>query len=209
MLTVRSKRLACAITIGRILPLATGCADLTSGGADGRAQAYMSGDAATSAPASRSGAALRDARASAAVDADLTVAAQVFLTGGPEGEVQLTSGAQTMTLPAQGATAVKVGDASVAAGIYTGVRVVFSRVEANVRSGVLVGGVPVVGLVKVSASPQNPVVVERALQVEVDEGATAAVQIDLHAPVWLAAAVPPSNTVASSAFTAAVQIARR
>lgn len=193
-----------------------GCADLTSGGARGNAQAYLNGDdpshvespPAAARPTS-GGAALREADASVAIDATVTVGAQVFLDGGPEGRVELTSGVQTVSTPAQGAADVKIADASVAAGLYTTVRVVFTRVEADVRSGLTVGGVPITGVVRVSASAQDPIAIERSLRVEVAENGSAAVLVDLNTPVWLATTTPGTNVVARGAFTSAVAVARR
>jgi hypothetical protein len=207
--TRRSKRLARPVALGLALLFAGGCADLTSGGAAGRTQAYMSADSGTPPAAARSGEALRDAFASAAIDADLTVGARVFLEGGPFGNVEITNGVQTLQMPAQGSTTLKIADTFVDAGLYTGVAVVFSDVEANVHSGVVVGGIPILGVARVGASAAVPVLVERAVQLQVNGDATAVVQIDLHAPVWLASATPGTNAVPTAAFTSAVQISTR
>ena len=208
MSTTRSKRLVPAVTVGLALLFTGGCADLTSGGAVGRSQAYMAADSAAP-PAARSNAALRDAFATAAIDADVTVGARVFLEGGPFGNIELTNGVQTIQMPAQGTTNLKIADALVDAGVYSGIAVVFSDVEANVHSGVVVGGVPIVGVARVGASASSPVVVERAVQVRVDQDATVLVQIDLHAPVWLASATPVTYAIPTAAFNSAVQISAR
>jgi hypothetical protein len=198
---------------------AAACADLTSGGVGGRTETYLAGDEPTTASSAHgapadpsappSGASFREAYAIAVVDASVTVGVQVFLDGGPEGSVELTSGVQTQTVPAQGTAAVRIADQTVAAGLYTRGRVVFTRVEADVRSGLVVGGIPIVGIVRVSASAQDPIVVERSLQVEVREDATAQVLVDLNAPVWLAGASPVGNVVSRTVFAGAVELRPR
>jgi hypothetical protein len=227
----RASRRRLGLTVAALAALTAGCADLTSGGATGDAEAYLAGDEPSSAAsgsaqpgrssgsAPPSGAALREplaeppsaasTEANAAVEATVTVGLQVFLDGGAEGSVELTSGVQTQTVPAQGAAATKIAEQRVAAGVYTRARVIFTRVEADVRSGLVIGGVPIVGIVRVSASAQDPIVVERQVQIEVREEGTAQLLVDLNAPVWLATASPGGNAVSRTAFAGAVELRRR
>jgi hypothetical protein len=89
---------------------------------------------------------------------------------------------------------------------YTGVRLTFTRVQAEIASGLVIGGVGVTGTVDVAIA--GSLVVERSVPM-LDADADYAVLIDLDASDWLAAANPASGIVPAAAFSGAVQVTAR
>ena len=88
---------------------------------------------------------------------------------------------------------------------YVGVRVTFTRVMANVTSGLTIGGANVTGAVSVNIAPGDSVVVER--QVALGPGdADVRVLVDLDASAWLSTASPVTRLVPASAFQGAVKV---
>lgn len=84
-------------------------------------------------------------------------------------------------------------------------RVVFSRVEAQVDGGLLVGGAPYLGAARVRI-PSGGIVVERTVELELPANARGTVVVDLAAPQWLAAVDPSNRWVPTEDFAAAVRI---
>ena len=114
--------------------------------------------------------------------------------GGSAGEVVRLDGHDT-TLVAR----VRVPEGS-----YTAVRVTFTRVTANVTSGLVIGGINLTGQVNVAA-PAGGIVVERPVSLGGPEE-DVRVLIDLDASAWLLAATPATRVVAATAFQNAVKI---
>ncbi len=86
---------------------------------------------------------------------------------------------------------------------YTGVRLTFTRVQAEVASGLVIGGVSVTGTVSVAIA--GSVVVERSVPMP-EATRDYAVLIDLDASAWLSAANPASRIVTAAAFSNAVKV---
>jgi hypothetical protein len=84
-------------------------------------------------------------------------------------------------------------------------RVVFSRVEAQVDGGLLVGGAPYLGAARVRI-PSGGIVVERTVELELPANARGTVVVDLAAPQWLAAVDPSNRWVPTEDFAAVVRI---
>lgn len=120
-----------------------------------------------------------------------------------------TVGEGTAMVRADGHDTTQVVRARVNADRYTMVRVTFTHVQANVTSGLVIGGVSVTGQVNVAVG--NGVVVEIEtddLGAEEDEE-DAWVLIDLDASAWLGAANPFTRVVPAAAFQNAVKIRTR
>jgi hypothetical protein len=88
---------------------------------------------------------------------------------------------------------------------FVRVRVTFTRVEAQVDGGLLVGGAPYLGAARVR-TPSGGIVVERTIELDLPVNARGTVIVDLAAPQWLAAVDPSNRWVATEAFAAAVRI---
>jgi hypothetical protein len=124
-------------------------------------------------------------------------------TGGEESA--LTTTPRTATVRIDGHDSTLVVSASVPEGRYTVARVVFTRVQANVTSGLVIGGINVTGLVNVAIA--DSVVVERTVDLG---GSTddAELLIDLDASAWLGTANPVTRVVAAATFQGAVKLRR-
>ncbi|HEX8242201.1 MAG TPA: hypothetical protein VF541_01850 [Longimicrobium sp.] len=111
----------------------------------------------------------------------------------------------TTTVRIDGSDTVAVVSGNVPAARYTAVRVTFTRVQANVTGGLLLGGVGATGLFTVSILPGDSIVVERAVDLGAEE-ASARVLVDLDASAWLGTADPLTRLVAAATFRDAVKV---
>jgi hypothetical protein len=149
------------------------------------------------------------ANATIQVDASVTTDVRVYLESDGDGEIELTSGVQSVVVGTTGSSELKVAARRLDAGTYVRARVVFSRADADVRSGLTIGGLAITGTVRVGISTQNPVEVEKTVNLQLEEDGTAAILIDLNATTWLLATSPVDRTVARTAFASAVEIRQR
>lgn len=102
---------------------------------------------------------------------------------------------------------VTLATRSVRSASYSRARITFTRVEADVTSGLLVGGVAVSGRVRVPLS--QPLTLELPTGLVVQERGKHRVIIDLNSSIWLLAADPVLRTVPQGVFAAAVQLSAR
>jgi hypothetical protein len=147
------------------------CGDLTAGGA-GEVEIEITADTVTV------------AAAMSPIAGTLTVGVQIFARRGAR-EVELTDGVQELQLPLDGSASTVVSRKTVPAGRYTGERVVFSKVEADVEDGLEVGGEPFVGEVQVELGPGDRVEIPWATEVNVSENAISFLVLEMRAPRWL------------------------
>jgi hypothetical protein len=204
-----------------LLALLSGaCGELTSGGV-GEVEVWTTADdpqsgAATTPPApSRSVVAVPGEASpapspakssSASADGTLSAQLQAYLRSEVTGEwIEITEGVRDITLDLNGASERRAGVRFLASGRYTGFRVVFQRVEANVTAGLVVGGVPVLGTVRVDLGAQG-LIVERDLVLEVEARGARDVLLDLGADLWLPRLSLATRTVAAADLRSAVAI---
>lgn len=174
----------------------TGTGDGTPEGAASKAPAYAR------APADRAGLAAAVAgRAQGTLSFDARV--EVGTSGGAF--VPLSPAPATVTVKIDGSDSVHIAAGDVPVGSYTAARVTFTRVQANVTGGLVIGGTSVTGLVNVALLPGESVVVERAVSLG-SPGASVWLLVDLDASAWLAAANPATRLVASATFRDAVKL---
>lgn len=171
-----------------------------------------------------------DPRASGSASAHETPTSRAMLTSGSrlsaiqtaaegsilvEGAVELESaggqmillggGPGTASVQISSAATSALGTSQVEVGRYTTARVTFTRVEADVSGGLVVGlGVQVKGKVRVLLP--EPLVVEAPIELLVREDGEHIVVIDLNSEVWLAAVDPLLLTVPAQVFAAAVTV---
>ncbi|MBW3628403.1 MAG: hypothetical protein KY464_03815 [Gemmatimonadetes bacterium] len=131
-----------------------------------------------------------------------------------EGSVAIVreDGTEVRLSPATARAEVRIASAEVdtlardsaLAARYTRARLTFTRVQANVTSGLTLGlGVPFTGLVRVDLP--TALVVERLIDLRVVAGREHELVIDLNAADWLVLA-SPLGTVSRDAFGAKVQV---
>ena len=96
----------------------------------------------------------------------------------------------------------------VGAARYTGLQMVFVKIEAEVDAGLIINGVPFTGAVKVDLGDED-LTVTRALDLTIEADATVFLDIDLNAADWLQALDPESATIAAQAFADLVTVTVR
>jgi hypothetical protein len=84
--------------------------------------------------------------------------------------------------------------------------VVFSRVQAVVIGGLVVGGVPISGEVNVDLGAQSSLTAEREVLIEVERDGALDVVMDLNASTWLASLSVVTLTVPGAALAEAVAV---
>jgi len=123
------------------------------------------------------------------------------------GAAEDAGGPASATVRIDGHDSVFVARGSVPKDQYATVRVTFTRVRADVASGLVIGGINVTGQVNVLIAPGAAIVVER----QVDLGGPdedVDLLIDLDASAWLGATDPFTKIVAAAAFQSAVKVRR-
>jgi len=117
--------------------------------------------------------------------------------------VSLTPGLRQVTVDISGGNEETVAEAEpLDPGLYSRVRVRFTDVTAHVDSG-LPG---ITGDVRVDLGDSTSVTAERPLQLDVKEGDSVQILVDLNSTQWLHAAVPALGTVAAVHLRNAVEV---
>jgi hypothetical protein len=171
------------------------CSDLVTGGL-GEVEVYGAADERTS---------------SGLAPAEGIVSAQlrVYLLSDESGQwAEVTEGVRDLTLDLRG-TERRVGIKFLSSGRYSRFRAVFSRVQAVIVGGLVVGGTPINGEVNVDLGAQSSLTVEREILVELERDGALDVVMDLNAETWLAAVSPTARTVTSDAFSNALAVSAR
>lgn len=135
----------------------------------------------------------------------ITFDARVEVGTGGSSYVALSPSLSTVTVRIDGSDSVHIAAGDVPAGTYTRARVTFTRVQANVTGGLVIGGTSVTGLFTVPLDPGESVVVEQAVNLGGSE-TNARLLVDLDASAWLATANPATRVVTTSAFGSAVKL---
>lgn len=143
------------------------------------------------------------------IEGTLTVRIQVYVLRSPLRWVEVTDGVQEVEMPLAGAVPVTLAQKSIPAGPYVSVRTVFRRVEADVERGLEVDGVAVTGPVPVDLGPQDRLVVERPVALDVTEGLTSSLAVDLHTMRWLRLLDRDRKRVSQEDFTGQLDLRRR
>lgn len=191
------------------------CGNLTAGGV-GEATVVMSGDApdqtshaSTSAPQPAI-VSSEDPSVASSTDAlptdhdddprgELDAELSVFLVAADGDVVPVTDGVVRVRVDLDGVREPEIGSTTVEARGYTGLRMVFTEIEAEVEGGLIIDGQPVIGLIDVEIDDVN-LPVEKTIDVEVAEGGQVELLIDLNADSWLLAVDPVTMTVDPQVF---------
>lgn len=137
------------------------------------------------------------------VEAELSV----FLVAEDGDLVPITDGDVRVRVDLDGVEEPELASRTVTAASYTGLRMVFVEIEADVDEGLVIDGQPVVGRVDVEI--EDPLTVTKPLSIEVAEGASVELLIDLNAEQWLQAVVPATRTVHAQTFADLVSVTVR
>jgi len=214
---------------------AGGCGDLTPGGVgDAEADVVVTGDAsrgggssavspivpspdATSARgAGGAEPGERDPRPALVLDGasadddepegEIEVTFRAFLIGADGTLVALTDDEVEVNVDIPGRTEAEVvRGRRIPAATYSGVRLVFTEIEAEVDEGLVIGGRPVLGEIEVELDA-DALEVERSVNLVVPEGGRVELVIDLNSTAWLNAANPALKIVAANIFRNSVRV---
>lgn len=199
-----------------------GCGNLTAGGI-GEASVAVSGDAEeadqTSAPAqelttvsgvSGTTSTLRMesplSSTSGSVQGQVSATLRVYLEAADGDRIPLVGLNEQAQVDIQGQNEADLGTTELDAGLYPRIRMVFTDVQADVRSGLVIDGVEVTGLIDVGGENLDSLVVERTVDVEIQGGQRVGLVVDLNSTAWLSAAQPALMTVATSIFRQTVSV---
>ncbi|HEV2148477.1 MAG TPA: hypothetical protein VGR37_13830 [Longimicrobiaceae bacterium] len=182
--------------------LAAGCGRDAIAGGYKEVETVAVGDGTPDGSASR--AAAGGARWSVAVpQGTLSFTARASLVAEDGRAVPLTEQPREVRVRLDGTDRATLSRALVPPVRYTRARVVFTSVAADVTGGLTIGGLPLLGPVRVAIPAGDSVVVERAVALE-PERTRETLVVDLNASAWLGAAL--GGNVAPAMFAAAVRI---
>ncbi len=194
--------------------LIAGCGNVTAGGLTGEVTVTVSGD-------------VPDAQGAApqrAVGLSATGPLQMS-GGGPEGEVRasfflyletVTGGSFSLSedqiqirLDVQGMQKVDAVDRMVVpTGQYSQMRIVFTDIRVDVSDGLIINGDTVVGEVRVELK-DTALTVTRPVNLNIRDGDSVFLLLDLNANTWLQAVDPALKVIAEDVFGDAVSVAVR
>lgn len=138
------------------------------------------------------------------VQGTITFDARVEMVAGTRVE-PVNDAPATVTVQIDGDDTVRIARGAVDDLDYTAVRVTFTRVEANVTAGLVIGGVELTGQVQVS--PGTAIQIERPI--EPGTSGDIDLLVDLDASAWLFTTNPATRLVAAAAFQNAVKVRLR
>lgn len=196
-----------------LLAAAAGCGKevVVGGQRDKEVEVYATGDGTQEGGAGASRAPLLSSLAPAGGPAETHIAGRVQGTISfdalvevvtPSGQAARVGNALSVVVSSEGHDTVLVARADVLEEQYTTVRVTFTRVTANVASGLVIGGISITGQVNVEV-PASGIVVERQVPLGGPEE-DVQVLIDLDASSWLFATL--NRIVPTATFEQAVKI---
>jgi len=212
-------REAATCILATLLLGSAACGNVTVGGLTAKVTIDVSGDAADPLPApsmsmgttgplpaSASAASIDDPdEEEGTVEADFLL----YLVSESGTEHQLGADDIRVRIDLQGQTEMKPVDRQLVPALrYTELRIVFTHIKAEVEAGLVVGGVAVVGEVRVELEGQA-LAVSRAIALDVSDGGTADFLIDLNAQRWLDAIDPVTQTVDRTVFASLIDLVRR
>lgn len=189
-----------------LLPGLSACGVELVGGAErGEVEATMTDDPSSDQPSPSRAPAPSMSRAPAVseqiVPIEGTVSADLAVALVAAGEAtQVTSGTVTGQVRIASSDRDVLGNRRVVVDVYPTVRLTFTRIEAQVETGV---GGPLSVEVDMRGSP---LVIDAPVQVEVREEGVATIEVDLNAAVWLALADPVTGLVPRAAFASAIAV---
>lgn len=218
-LMTRYPRLHLALTALAIA--VAGCGSLTAGGL-GEVTVTVTGDDPTNATASLAANGLTRAAypaySSAIAQSDhddddpegqLEADFELYLVAETGQRIHLTpSGQIEVKVDLEGVESKEVVSQSVGAARYTGLQMVFVKIEAEVDAGLIINGVPFTGSVEVDLEDEE-LTVTRVLDLDIGSEATVFLDIDLNAADWLQALDPISGTIDAQVFANLVTVTVR
>lgn len=196
------------------------CGNLTAGGF-GEVAVDVSGDAPESSPTYQASVVSADGPAEQDPDplaplltdhddeleGELEAEFSVFLVADDGELVPLTDGDVRVDVDLAGVREPEIATRLVAAGRYTGLRMVFREIDVEVDAGLVIDGMMVTGLIDIEID--EPLEITKTLDLDVRESERARVLIDLNAGSWLEDVDPLTKTVDPQEFAADLTVTIR
>jgi hypothetical protein len=207
----RFQRASGLLFIPVVTAFLTGCGNLTAGGLNGVAEVAVSGDVpGTLSPALPvgTGPTLAAANDHDSPEGEVEVEFQLFLERANGKSVPLSDDDIRVRVDLRGRQEADVVNRAVPAVRYTGLRIVFTEIEAEVDSGLVIDGQVVSGAVRVELEDATLTVV-KPLALEIEDGERVQLLIDLNASIWLQAVDPDLKRVAEDFFANALDLVVR
>ena len=190
--------------------LLAGCGNLTAGGLTGEATVTVSGDAPDAqgtAPQRAVGLPPFPAQHDVP-EGEVRADFFVDLVAANGDEVSMSEDQISIRVDVQGRQELDVAVQTVPATLYTQIRIIFTDIRVEVESGLIINGVPVVGEVEVELE-DVALVVTRPLNLDIGDGESVFLLIDLNANSWLQAVDPLLGVIMEEVFGDAVSVAVR
>lgn len=189
-----------------------GCGSLTPGGF-GEASVSVTGDApnpAAKALSASTVAALaspaRSAHEDEEAEGEVEAKFALFLISADGAATRLGEEELEVRVDVRGESEAEVvQDQMVPAVLYTGFRIVFKEIKAEIDAGLIINGVPVTGEIRVEFEDLT-LEVERALNLDVAAGTRASLTVDLNALSWLQAVDPDTGIVDPTVFASLIEV---
>ncbi len=192
--------------------LLSACGNLTAGGLTGDATVTVSSDApdplaaaswSEVGPNSTSPFRMSGSDPDGEVQADFFL----FLETATGSSTSLSEDQIRIRLDIQGRQEVDAVDRMIVpADQYTQMRIVFTDIRVDVRDGLIINGTPVVGTVKVELK-DTALTVIRPFDLNIRDGESVFLLLDLNANTWLQAVDPVLKVIAEEVFADAVAVA--
>ena len=196
--------------------LLAGCGNLTAGGLTGEATVTVSGDAAAQGLSPQRTIGLYSTppfptehdEPDDEPEGEVRAEFFVFLEAANGGEVSMSEDQIRIRVDVQGRQELDVAHRTVPATLYTHIRIVFTDIRVRVDSGLIINGVPVIGEVRVELE-DTALTVTRPLTLDIGEGASVFLLVDLNAKTWLQGVDPVLGVIMEEVFANAVSVAVR
>ena len=192
--------------------LLAGCGNVTAGGLTGEVTVTVSGDAPDAQAAPQRAVGLHPAPPSSTghdvPEGEVRAEFFVSLVAANGDEVSMSEDQISIRVDVQGRQELDVAIQAVPATLYTEIRIIFTDIRVEVESGLIINGVPVVGEVEVELE-DVALLVTRPLNLDVGDGGSVFLLIDLNANTWLQAVDPVLKVIAEEVFGDAVSVGVR
>ncbi|HKK08827.1 MAG TPA: hypothetical protein VKA44_08085 [Gemmatimonadota bacterium] len=209
---------AASLLGGLALGVLVACGNLTAGGATGRTTVYVAGDApdSSAAPApGRVGAAPPGAAFSSQgegggeqPEGELELEFLLSLVTADGRVVSLSKDAAHLHVQFPGTQEQEAVSRSVPADDYSALRVTFTKIDAEVDAGLIVGGITITGPVEVELEGDS-LVVDRPIGLDLRDGTSADLIVDMNASAWLSAVDPDLQVVSGAIVSQMIEVRRR
>ncbi len=185
------------------------CGNLTAGGV-GQADVYVSGNHEPPAPSPSVSPSPVPARAeddeADEAEGEVEIDFEVFLVTESGGQVRLGEDVLSANVDLQGVSLDEaVVDQQISAVRYVELRIVFEKIDVEIEGGLVIDGVPILGEVRVELEDLS-LLVARAIDIDIQDGQTIALVLDLNAPAWLTAVDPITRTVDETVFAGLMNV---